>query len=69
MTLKERVWAFVARRGPRPVCDDCVADYLALSRKQVVTAARFKRSGEVRRFTGRCSGCCTERKVTVLIQS
>ncbi len=60
---------FVAGRVSRPICDDCVADYLALSRRQVVTAARFKRSTEVRRYTGRCSGCCTERKVTVPVQS
>lgn len=67
MTLQERVQTFVARRAPKPICDECVADYLALSRRQVVAAAfRFKRGAELRRFTGRCSGCCTNRRVNVL---
>ena len=67
MTLQDRVHAFVALRAPRPICDDCVADYLALSRKQVLAAAfRFKQLRAVRRFTGRCSGCCTNRRVNLL---
>lgn len=69
MTLQGRVRTFVLKRAPRPVCDECVADHLALSRRQVVTASRFIVDGEVRRFTGRCSGCCTNRKVTVRTES
>jgi hypothetical protein len=67
MTLQAEIQAFVARRTHGPVCDDCIADHLALSRRQVGGAAmRFKQGGAMRRFKGQCSGCCTNRRVTVL---
>jgi hypothetical protein len=69
MTLQEKVRAFVVRRAPRPICDDCLADHLALSRKQVCSAKPVpQEDGRFRRFLGRCSGCCTKRTVTVLAE-
>ncbi|HEV2817276.1 MAG TPA: hypothetical protein VGW40_08680 [Allosphingosinicella sp.] len=68
MTLPDQVSSFIARRAPEPVCDACVADYLALSRRQV-TAARHRARDreEFRRFAGRCAGCCTHCRVTVAV--
>lgn len=68
MTVKERVRSFVEVRAPRAVCDECIADHLALSRKQVSAAHPIlKRQGTVGRYAGQCSGCCTHRKLTVLL--
>ena len=70
MTLQEKVRTFVTRRAPRAICDHCVADHLALSRRQVCSAApAFREQGAFRRFTGRCSGCCTNRTVTVVMEA
>ena len=69
MRLNQRVSAFLAWRAPEPICEACVADHLALSRRQVSTAAAattVRSDGRFRRFTGRCSGCCTDRRVTAL---
>lgn len=62
MTIQERVQTLVTGRA-RPICDDCVADYLAISRRQVVSATLRSKQKGVRRFIGRCSGCCTYRRV------
>jgi hypothetical protein len=67
MTLNEKVRRFVVARAPRPICDDCLADHLALSRRQVsAVQPSLMESGTFQRIVGRCSGCCTHRKVTVL---
>jgi hypothetical protein len=67
MTVQELVRMFVIGRAPRSICDDCLADHLALNRRQVCAAGfKIKKDDAFRRFTGRCSGCCTERRVTAL---
>jgi hypothetical protein len=67
MPLHETIGSLIARRAPQPVCDACLADYLALSRKQVFAASLLVRSdNRFRRFSGVCSGCCTNRKVTTM---
>jgi hypothetical protein len=69
MTVLEKVLTFVEARGPRAVCDDCIADHLALSRRQVSAAhPSLKRKGSIRRYSGQCSGCCTSRTLTLLVQ-
>lgn len=68
MTLQEKVRIFVTARGQRAVCDDCIADYLALGRRQVSSAhATLKRQGVIQRRSGQCSGCWTARSLTVPI--
>ena len=67
LRLHQKVSAFIAWRAPDPLCDACVADYLALSRRQVSDASHNVRGdGGFQRFHGRCSGCCTDRMVTML---
>jgi hypothetical protein len=68
MTLGERVRTFVMQRAPRPICDECVADHLALRRKQVSAAGVRILPAGFSRYSGRCSGCCTSRVVTVCPQ-
>ncbi len=66
MTLLQAVQEFVGSRALKPICDDCIADHLAMSRSQVGAAIRkITGGGELRRLIGRCSGCCTNRTVTV----
>ena len=70
MTLQQRVRRFVEARAPRAVCDDCIADHLALSRKQASATHRIvSRQDRAHRYLGQCSGCCTQRKVTVLVRN
>jgi hypothetical protein len=65
MGLQEKIQAFIACRAPQPVCDACVADHLSLQRRQVAAAtARILSGDRYRRFSGRCCGCCTTRRVT-----
>lgn len=67
MSLYRRISDFIAGRAPEQLCDDCVADYLALSRRQVTAAGpQVRADPRFRRFSGRCSGCCTDRMVTML---
>ena len=67
MTLHEKVSGLIAWRAPDPLCDACVADYLALSPRQVAAASHAVRSDRrLRRFHGHCAGCCTDRVVTML---
>jgi hypothetical protein len=62
---REAIGRLVACRAPRPICDACLADHLALSARQVAAAAsRLRHDPGFSRFTGRCSGCCTARRVT-----
>jgi hypothetical protein len=64
--LRDEVGLFIARRAPAAVCDACVADHLAVSRRQVTAARnRARDDHDFRRFAGRCSGCCTDCRVTV----
>ena len=66
MTLKEKIRGFVEAQGTRSVCDDCVADHLSLTRRQVSAAGPvLQRHGIIRRYSGQCSGCCTNRKLSV----
>ncbi len=67
MTLSQQVEAFVAGREAKPICDACVADHLAMTRRQA-TAALNRSHGDrcLHRFDGRCSGCCTNRRVSVI---
>lgn len=59
--------ALIAKRHPKPVCDSCLGDYLALSRQQVSAAAYHLRVRRIiERSVGRCSGCCSRRTVTGL---
>jgi hypothetical protein len=68
MTLKDQVTAFVSRRAPKAVCDNCIADHLATSRRQVsAVAPSLKIEGLFLRVRGRCSGCCTLRTVTAIV--
>jgi hypothetical protein len=70
MTLLQTIGSFVIRRAPRPICDHCIADHLALEPRQASAAGqRLKLDRSFDRFTGKCSGCCTWRKVTVLAKS
>jgi hypothetical protein len=67
VTLSQQVKTFVAGRAAKPVCDACVADHLALTRRQATAAInRSHRDHRFRRFNGQCSGCCTHRRVSVL---
>ncbi|QAY78577.1 hypothetical protein [Sphingosinicella sp. BN140058] len=64
MTHQSTIESFVAERRLRPICDACVGDYLGLRPEQVAAAAnRMARQHALRRFEGRCSGCCTTRIV------
>lgn len=67
MGRREAVRGLLRQRAARAICDTCVGDYLALSRRQVAAA----RSGLAHEpgfasFVGRCSGCCTSRLVTIM---
>jgi hypothetical protein len=67
VTLSQQVTIFVAGRAAGPVCDACIADHLALTRRQANAAInRSNRDHHLRRFDGQCSGCCTRRRVSVL---
>ena len=64
MTHRAAIGTLVAERRRRPICDACVGDYLGLRAEQVAAAAgRMARQQALRRFEGRCSGCCTTRIV------
>jgi hypothetical protein len=58
------ILALLARRGPRPICDACLADHLGLAVRSIAASARRLAMRELRRFDGHCSGCCTMRRVT-----
>jgi hypothetical protein len=59
------IQAVLEVRGKRPLCDACVCDRLGLKLRQVASAAaRMADRNLVFRFHGRCSGCCTTRRVT-----
>jgi hypothetical protein len=69
MSLRDKVSAFISGRAPKPICDACVADHLALSRRQVAAAGCTVQQGQgFKRLAGRCSGCCANRTVTIQTQ-
>jgi hypothetical protein len=62
--ISAAIQSVLESRGERPVCDACLCDRLGLGRRQVASAAiRMARRDILRRFDGRCTGCCTKRKV------
>lgn len=65
MAVRDEVESFVARLSPEPVCNDCIADRLALSMRQHAnhkTRALAGTNGFERR-KGPCSLCGTEKLV------
>ena len=67
MPHREIVSAFLHRRGSRATCDACIGDHVALCVRQVGAAIlALRQRAELRRIRGRCSGCCTQRTVSVL---
>jgi hypothetical protein len=60
-----QIAAVLQRLAPRSLCDSCVADHTGLVRAQVTAAiVRAADKSMLRRSDGRCSGCCTLRRVT-----
>ena len=59
LSVVDDVARFVARLAPEPVCDDCIADRLALSvRQNAITATReLAGSGGFERAKEPCSLC------------
>ena len=66
MQIQERVRAFLVARAARPICDACIADYLALRREQVATVMHSRRGVSLQRAVGHCSCCCTSRRVSLV---
>jgi hypothetical protein len=66
MRLQEKVGHFLAGQAPQAICDACLAHHLALKQGQASAAAgRARNRRGLKRFKGRCWGCCTTRTVTI----
>jgi hypothetical protein len=63
VTIERQITQFVSSRSRLPICDACVADHLALQIRQVSSAVRSIDAERLKRYKGRCSGCCTSRTV------
>jgi biotin operon repressor len=63
VTISAKILALLEARGPQPICDACLGDYLGLARRSITAAGRTLSAQKLRRFDGRCSGCCTTGKV------
>jgi len=65
MTVLDEVSAFVTRLAPAAVCDDCIADRLALSVRQHANhkTRELAGTGGFERRKGSCSLCGTEKLV------
>jgi hypothetical protein len=66
MSRQAKIRSLLLGRAPQPLCDACVADHLALDRRHIGAALRSRLTTGFSRQQGRCSGCCTDRRVTAL---
>jgi hypothetical protein len=65
MSFCQKVEAILETKAPNPICDACLADYLAVEDHQARRAAKsLARGGHTRRDSGLCAGCCTRRTVS-----
>ena len=65
MSYCRQAEAILDTRAPEPMCDACLADYLAVTGAQARRAAKaLAAAGLARRDAGLCSGCCTHRMVS-----
>ncbi|MEZ5765006.1 MAG: hypothetical protein R3D69_12675 [Xanthobacteraceae bacterium] len=66
MTNPERVFGFLTKKTPWPVCDDCIGVHSDVSPRQQVNpiAAALGLTTDFHRARGECSMCKNEKLVT-----
>ncbi|PKQ07055.1 MAG: hypothetical protein CVT72_04545 [Alphaproteobacteria bacterium HGW-Alphaproteobacteria-11] len=66
MTVLEQVQGFLTKRAPQAVCDDCIADRLALSVRQHANhkTRELAKYAEYERHKDKCGMCGNVKLVT-----